>query len=302
MKKVILASVSSICYHATTPYKLLDILKDNKIHLSSDLGTKADQRNVRKKFEPYFFSMSRVRYGGFLRSFGKNWAGLVNLVIDGQKLNEKYHGYSVDYWGPEYKTMNFETDMRLRNDENEDRIFSPKPFIEPATNYIKEIHLFISERANKMFFLKEEDTSTEEEALKDGRMYREIIKFCEVRKIKLFMYANFEAFKLLDKRRTVPLNRFSRSQSSGDLSAYIEILETKDIRTISGAAEERLYRCYISPDESRTVLDNEIHNSKSGDRSEKMMVDNFILAMRKLKLKSTKEVINYLASKYDRNK
>jgi hypothetical protein len=297
--KVELSSVTDIVFHATDSQSLQEILQDNRFHLTSDLGTGSDQKSGRKKFAPYFFSMSRIKYGGYLRSFGKNWAGLVNLVIDGQKLNQKYHGLPVDYWGPSYRPDTMETNQRLRNNENEERVYSDKPYIGPVNKYIKEIHLFIAENVNKLFILNEKLSDKDsDQACTEARRYRKIVGLASIQGIAMFIYSDFEAFKNLNKRKALPPNRFSRSRSSGDLQVFIELLETKNKSDLSEDAYERLYRCYVSPDESKTILDNEIHNAKSGDRAEKLAVDQFIGWMRKLKLRSTKEVIELISNKF----
>jgi hypothetical protein len=291
-RKKELSGISPILYHLTEPHKLLSMLEDNRIHMTSNIGTRSDIIGNKKKFKPYYFSMSRVKYGGFNRSFGKD-TSVANLVLDGQKLSYKYEGMPVDYWGPEYRKGN-DLDQRLRNDENEDRIISPDPYIEPLNKYVKEIHLFADSKAREYYKTGEYT----EEGYEKHRQIQKIAALAKSLKIPFYVYIDYEPFKLLDKRRALPNERIIRST---ELDELLEVF-TKKYEDLSDSARERVYRCYISPDENRSIIGNVFHNAKFGSKSEKLQIDEVIVYMRKNKLHSITDLVSFLGKIYKENK
>lgn len=299
MRKVI-ASVTSVVYHATGPHSVYEMLKENAIHLTTDLGTECDQLGKRKKFAPYFFSTSRIKYGGFSRSFS-NKGNRANLVIDGNALNQKYHGGPVDYWGPSFRPPTAELHTRLRNNENEDRIYSPDPYLKPLSKYVKEIHVFISKVSNRLFIqnIASKDINEEEQALKDFKMYREMTELSAAHNIKIFFYTEFEPFKLLDKRKALKADRFLRRSSGDDLKSIVELFEAKVGAELSDPASTTAYHCkYDRNGDTKRRLLSEFHNAKSGTRAEKVLLDKVVLYMRKYKLRNIDDIIAYLGNKF----
>jgi hypothetical protein len=134
--------VSPIVYHGTSSGNTVDMLRDNRFRLSPGIGRASDQAINRGKF--YFLAVSRVKKSGYEQTIG---TGRTMLVLDGRKLNQRYKGVSVDYWGrdPEMMRKKNQVQYWLRSDENEDRILSDKPYIPNARNYIKEIHIWLGD-------------------------------------------------------------------------------------------------------------------------------------------------------------
>jgi hypothetical protein len=114
-------------YHYTN--RILKILSDNKINLSSNLGSDKDQFG--NKY--FFLSLSRtpgvnIGYGRFHNS---------RLVLDGNKLNQNFKSIPVDYWGNK-SGDNRGSDIDF---EYEDRIISDKSVIDNITKYIIRIEI-----------------------------------------------------------------------------------------------------------------------------------------------------------------
>lgn len=126
-------SVSNIIYHRTSLNALLNILKNNKILLSSSIGTNAD--NYGKKL--YFLSFSRTK--NLELGFSKN--SIVTIEFDGNALNSKYKGKPIDYW----QWPNLNATEKARSNEYEDRIFSNEPYLENLDKYITSIDIVISD-------------------------------------------------------------------------------------------------------------------------------------------------------------
>lgn len=137
--------LSGDVYHYTNPNAILNILKTNKINLSSNLGGSADQYGGK----PFFLSFSRT--GSFKLGYGKKGGDVkARIVFDGNKLNNRYKSRSVDYWGVKHNS----TDINYRDAfEFEDRILSDKPVIDNALTYIKRIDMLIMDKENAPQYL-----------------------------------------------------------------------------------------------------------------------------------------------------
>ena len=289
------SGVSPVLYHLTSPHNLIEILRDNKIHMTSNVGTHADKLDNGHKFKPYFFAMSRVKYGGFTRSFGSNPNGLVNLVINGVALNQKYKGQSIDYWGPAYRPDSADTNTRLRNNENEDRIWSDTPYLEPLAKYVTEIHIFPTEDARIMYQTGEYT----EQGYDQQKIIRTSAELAKSLNILVYVYSDFSDFKVLNKRKALPSNRLTRST---DIDLLLEFFDNYKTNTFGKELHERMYRCYVNPEENLSVISNWFHNAKSGDKAERMQVDKVIAYMRKYKIKSVESLVGLLSDKYEETK
>ena len=114
--------ISQVVYHFTSTDALANILKTNRFMTSVAYGTPADMAANKKKL--YYFSLAR----SMRSTYAKEGRGAAVIKLDGRKLGNNYKGSPMDYWGPGWST-----------DEMEDRIFTDKPYIEPASRYIEEI-------------------------------------------------------------------------------------------------------------------------------------------------------------------
>jgi hypothetical protein len=303
--KVTLASFSDILYHSTSVNKVQEILKDKKIHMTSNLGTSADKLYKKEKFKPYYFSMSRVKFGGFAQTIGEEW--IATLVMDGRALKEKYYGRSVDYWGEDWRKTADESakksgdkSRRLVYDENEDRIYSDKPFIEPLNKYIKEIHVMLCDLCIRN--LKREKLSDSDHSKMYDMMcrYSDISKYSRSFGIPCYFYDNFSAFKVQNKKKAV--DGYNRGNSNLQcLNNLFKMQVPKDIDTFDKDERDVVFSVIYTGDwrDFKRGLECDIHNARSGDRVEKGTVDEFISNMRKYKCRDLDAVQQFLAAKFE---
>jgi len=136
-------SLSDIVYHFTYIPHLINILKINKFATSSNLGSNADAWKDRGRF--FFFSTQRTKGSS---GYGSRHGSNVSIVLDGRKLNQNYKGFPTDYWNwskdRNMYSSNSEYKNALLSAELEDRIVTNKPYIDNASKYIIEIHVFIN--------------------------------------------------------------------------------------------------------------------------------------------------------------
>lgn len=137
--ELLLERVSDVVFHATSVKNVISILNSDKFVLSpaftgdaSDpkTGAKSDSE-LDTKGRAYFLSTARTRTS--IQFAGES--NIVLLVLDGRKLSHNYSGKAVDYW---------DADIRKQLGgayEEEDRIFSDKPSIDNASQYIQSIDI-----------------------------------------------------------------------------------------------------------------------------------------------------------------
>lgn len=159
--------LSGDVYHYTNPNAILNILKTNKINLSSNLGGSADLYGGK----PFFLSFSRT--GSFKLGYGKKGGDAkARIVFDGNKLNTRYKSIPVDYWGVKSNS----TDINYRDAfEFEDRILSDKPVIDNALAYIKRIDMVIKDMVSFPNYLIG---------------FKKILELADQLNIPAFVYAN----------------------------------------------------------------------------------------------------------------
>ena len=167
--------LSGDVYHYTNPNAILNILKTNRINLSSNLGGSADLYGGK----PFFLSFSRT--GSFKLGYGKKGGDAkARIVFDGNKLNTRYKSIPVDYWGVKHNS----TDINYRDAfEFEDRILSDKPVIDNALAYIKRIDMLIMD--------KEDAWNVNPQYLyKTKLQYKNILLLAGQLNIPAFVYSN----------------------------------------------------------------------------------------------------------------
>lgn len=195
-KQYLKEGLSKIVYHGTNMDKLISILENDTFWMTP-ISNKSD--NLHDKF--YYFSVSRVKYGGFMISNNPN----VNIVLDGQKLAYKYKGVSVDYWGDKFsdksvKNKLLNTYYRNKSDENEERIISDNDEIKNAHQYIKEIHILTKYDGTNFYEVDES---------KQFNKLRKISKYCKEYNIPFYFYYKSQEneFKVL-RQKTMNLQKY----------------------------------------------------------------------------------------------
>ena len=126
-------ALTDIVYHTTSLKACYNILRENTIYLQSALGGVSDNLGGGKKF---YLSTSRQRsnVSGYLR----NQTYVARIELDGTKLNQRYGGKPVDYWGREYHNI-----QSGQTSEMEDRLITNESEIHPASKYIRRIDILL---------------------------------------------------------------------------------------------------------------------------------------------------------------
>lgn len=289
--------VSDVLYHQTWANKAVQILKQNQIRLTPDLGTDSE-RNVRKKAKPFYLSTSRSRMGDFHTPVTFSMSSMCILVLDGNKLmQDGFSGQPLDYWG------------WGNQDEMEDRIYSDKSSIPHATHYIREIHVYQPPKQND----------------KRAGYTRELYKLSRQASIPIYLYDDPKSMNLLDKRKaksdprqmagelSVPdlVDRGDRhepnnypvySRTEGDFDKWTELLlrpidSGKPLSLRASDYKSMIRSGGVYRHDALTTLKADIHNSRSNERS-RPDFDKFYQVLKKLRLKSAEEVIEFIQKKY----
>ena len=150
--------ISPTLFHITGMDSTLKVLKQDKFFLTSWLKNRADAEANRssphtkkKKQEKFFFiSTARTMHSRYIESGYQGQDGTtIVLELDGRKLQTRFTGAPVDYWGPFFRSDS-ETG-KIATFEQEDRIFHTKPRIDGASKYITAIHIGIPKDPEKAF-------------------------------------------------------------------------------------------------------------------------------------------------------
>lgn len=242
------AAVSSLVYHFTPLRRALSILEENVFKLGVSVGTGSeDQKNY------YFLSTTRSPSGRFHRndSFG------VLFVLDGNKLNQRYKGHAVDYWGREFRKA------EPRSAEMEDRIFSNDPEIKQAASYIKGVHILFDDEKSQADFV-----------VRYRRVLRKILIQCKKLNIPFWVYRDAKTFQTLNKAKSIPVKDLELSTPPADpekswpsrdyLSPYLElyIRDNKDYLSEKAAGILKRYLNTWYSKDGLTHFKNDIHNTK----------------------------------------
>jgi len=127
----VMEGISDIVYHGTTLGRMADIAKTNRIMTSGTFGSDSDEIGNKGKF--YFLSTARSPLA-FKEGYPLVKDGKVRFTLDGRKLGQKYGGTPLDYWRD--RTSGGKSEM-------EDRIVTDEAWIENASDYIKEIVVYL---------------------------------------------------------------------------------------------------------------------------------------------------------------
>ncbi len=286
-----LEGLSQILYHNTYINFCYEIVKSDEFKLTTNLGTGADK--FTDKF--YYLSMSRIKYGGYARSMAEE--GLVNMVLDGRKLGQRYKGGPVDYWGIEFRSA-AKGDQKLRNDENEERIFTDDPSIPNARKYILGIHINISGKPEG-----DEEEVSDFSILFNHRYSRELQNLrtmCGNFKIPFFIYVNnFKSFTVLDTRKAMEYK-----ERTNYISALIDIYN--NYSNIKDIPYEYPYKIFINglsradadymDPELLTQLSSDIHNYRTHPEYRDLIAE-LTNIMRKERTRTLKDFLILLAGR-----
>jgi hypothetical protein len=282
ISSIICEGLSSVLYHSTGIYTVLNILSSDRFRLTPDLGSsvEAGLRSSNKK-KIYYMSFARSKMGEYHSSIN------ALLVIDGSKLSNLYSGGPVDYWGNSFD-----------KDEMEDRLYSTKPYISDATQYIRAVHVYYNA------------SSDDYTNAKKVRVLRKCWILCKRNNIPMYVYTDPAAYRLLDVRKSVPVSSLVYDRSivldkpySGSMrnyySGYSELLSVNDISKLSPDAAKLLdkikYDNYYG--DVKRSLSADIHNDKSNDRN-RANLDKFLAKVLSLNLHSVSDILKHIREKF----
>lgn len=129
--------LTDVVYHKVSLSTAVDIVESNKLMTSPAYGTAPDAA-INKGYL-YFVSFMRSPQSGYRRGQSSH---AILIQFNGRKLNERYAGGPVDYWGPTYR----KGDPGVY--EMEDRLFTDKEWIPDVHRYITAFHVAMVEPMN----------------------------------------------------------------------------------------------------------------------------------------------------------
>ena len=261
-RNVVREGITDVVFHKTPIDRAADIMKTNKFMTSVAFGTPADQ-NVNKG-KLYYLSTARSPTSEY-------YAGLpsVTFKLDGRKLGQRSKAAAVDYWGDGYEI-----------DEMEDRVFTDEPFIEPATDYITEVHIGMKIPSGKSKM--SQDRVDEAEA---------IAQIAESKGIPVYFYTSAKTYYILNKTKRLTLDQWKKAfKEAGaelqepwkygsnpyipdDLKGVIEIMKAVESGDTSGIEKgygSLWYKIkYDYGGEWARRIQNSVHNAKKTPEARK---------------------------------
>lgn len=174
-------------YHLTDPNKILNILRTNKLHLSTRINAPFNTTHKLTN-KPFHITFSRTPNA----KLGYGRMGYSRIVFDRKKLKGKFQIIPYNSWGNEWsgknvqnlhafknnrpqKEINYELNQRY---EYEDWLFYEKPVIDNVISYIERIDLLVR-------------------GFEEGDYYRNnyinrVVNFCKELGIKVLVYKSRE--------------------------------------------------------------------------------------------------------------
>ena len=258
-RNVVNEGITDVVFHKTTIDRAAEIMNGDKFMTSVAFGTPADKDQNKGKL--YFLSTMRSPTGGFGPSLPA-----VTFKLDGRKLGQNSKAAAINYWGPDFPI-----------DEMEDRVFTDKPWLGPASDYITEVHvgINISDRFGKGEKMSEARLN-EAEAIAEA---------AESKGIPVYFYTNVKTYGILNKTKRLTLDEWKKAfkDAAGELqepwkygsSPYIpdelkgtieimKALESGDTSGIEKGHGSTWYKIkYQYGGEWARRIQNAVHNTKS---------------------------------------
>ena len=149
--KLLMEFLTSVIYHFTDEEGLEMICRNNIIPLTKydKYYTNYEQNDeLLSNGYSHYLSFTRVRNSNVGYGSWKFTDSLltVRLQLDGDLLNNNYHGEPVDY----FKVKSSTNDQRFI--QSEDRLFSDEEYIEDASKYIVRIDVLLNDEVDIEWF------------------------------------------------------------------------------------------------------------------------------------------------------
>jgi hypothetical protein len=285
--EILTESLSQVAYHYTNVSAAAKILQTGEFQLSSVYGSV--EAHYAPPGQPFFFSTTRTRHGGYHTYVGRTAA---MFVLDGQWFNQRYKSRPVDYWLNRSPDPN--NSHTYKTHEAEDRVFSKNPNI--PLGGVESVHILVSPDA-------------------EGTMVaqaRQAIIAAKRRGIPVYYYEDESSWRQLDTRHAQPVSRSlvsnepSRgrggySRPKGYLYPWVELMQAQNVNHLSDAARRLEYSIKYTYDQQYAVrgLDTDIGNARkpsSGpDRENAVKIIRFMQANR---IGTIKDFVVALANKW----
>jgi len=291
-------------YRYLSGNELLKTLKNDKFYMTAAVGSEAEVDLISKgKF--YYLSTTRGR-GGDYHQRPSAWNALIKL--DGRKLGQRYSGKPVDYWSSGQRS-----ERGSGRSEAEDRIYSDKPFIPKASQYIKEIHFLIKDSKSP------KDVYGDLNGVRKQSM-RDIMMLAKRKNIKIYFYNTIKNFILMNPKNAlkIDLEAFKRnvddikdkgyqqipkSADRSEFASYIELFHKNSRKSLSKNADKKIYDLMYSNwgNDQQTVLASYIHNNRQlRDATDGKRMAALLKLMQKHKLKTPTDVVEFLTDKWEK--
>ena len=154
-RQYLIENTSDRVYHFTHLPGYISMCRENTIYLQSGFSNVSDIMDPKRLF---YLSLSRNKSlrMGFGSHHQNEKVPFVRIEFDGRMLNADFRVKPVDYWGGRNGGMGkqsyYKDEYSLKslakehgNFEYEDRLFSNKEAITPASRYIRRVDIFIPE-------------------------------------------------------------------------------------------------------------------------------------------------------------
>lgn len=301
-------SFPSELYHGTSLQRLFEMLRDDKIVLSYT-GLEGADKDINEG-KDFFFSMSYDKYGRYLNLGNQNVSGSVwesssvVLVMDAFKLQSRGKLIDVDYWGGDRGSYT--------DDEKEVRYISDERVLQDLSKFVKEVHVFLD--PTNWFSAKEGDLKRLTKLVNsdlDVYLYNDSKAFRVQLKAKAISIDELKqmvfSVQRKEKRPSKYMNPDRESYTKSDFMAILNLLKGQPQETDAQKKSEKslLYDLnqYIPewadshPTSSSMITQtrNVIHNIRKEKIPE---IQEFSRVMRRLGLKNTKDLLDYLHEKY----
>lgn len=284
IQELLLEGATDVLYHYAPTRAAAQILAGGEFKLSSSIGSVEQQFAPQDR--PYFLSTTHSKVGDYHRYTGSSG---VMFVLDGKWFGQRYKVKPVDYWDRAW------LGNPTRTSESEERVFSREPTI--PIDGVTSIHVLI----------KEQDDFR-------SPYTRKIMLEGKRRGIPTFLYQDEKAWRLQDTRNSIspskaaPLLKgpeFVRKMYRPDrryLEPWIELIYKKSRSELSPEAEKLRYNLVyygLRHEKDDSNLGNDLSNARKPDSADWPLAQKIIKVMQLKKLKSTVELKNLLAKKWD---
>lgn len=280
IQEILTERLSDVLYHSTSLYNLLRILEQDRFQLTPDLGTDSESQ-LRKKQKYYYMSFSRSKLSKYHYPARTGMVSVL-IVIDGSKLNQKYSGKAIDYWGWANK------------DEMEDRLYSSEPYIEDAGKYIQEVHILYNDE-------KEYDASIYMSQLRKSAI------IMKQKNIPYYVYLDADSFNLLKKNDaikvsqlknpTLDITRWPSGKPTNPFKRWTELLKKPEKNDLNYDTKRLLDKIFYYERDVRNSIKADIHNSRTSE-SYRPYLDKFLSILKSLNINDIDSLINHLKEKY----